>query len=166
MRKIYSIFCALLLISIATPVIAQEAPTGFLVFPAPKQRPLHMSGNSHMGLAGEGADDPLFGNSPPNGEKEKDPQFVIYDLPDEKSEKIASVTTAGAMRVLRASTAYDMYNFDLSDNESERKAELRIWVFEQKKNWMRVRFLFQPPWNGRDGWIKQGSGGGTFSDAE
>lgn len=148
----------------ARSLSAQEVPMGYVVLPAPKPRPVYMSGDSHVGLALGGRDDSQSGS---DGSREKPPEFDVFDFPDEKSERIVSVTTVGAMRILRASTTFDADNVNLLGNdEGDRKPKLKLWVFERQKEWARVRFLMQMPWNGRDGWIRISSTKGTFVEAD
>ncbi len=157
-KELLLIFFAIFLIPCACA--AQEEPIGYLSLPFPKRLTVQQWGMPSTVIL-----DKEQGEVWPEEEQSTTEvrKFPVYAFPDEKSEKIAEVDGAGAVMTLVTVSRPGTYSFDsLTEERKYHEGTLKILVFEKRKDWVRVQFALQPPWNGQDGWVKLGPSTGGY----
>ena len=90
-------------------------------------------------------------------------KFPVFSEPDEKSEHLVDVDISGAFMEIVAVSGPGLKMFE--DNKEMRdfkKGQSQLNVFEQRENWLRIKFRDQLPWNGRAGWLHLNKTPGAF----
>lgn len=94
-------------------------------------------------------------------------KFSVYSEPSELSEKLIDLDIGHApMELMPAAVPGKISAHSPKEQREYEEGRRKIRVYEKRADWLRVKFLYQPPWNGRSAWIRLGENTGGFVDAK
>lgn len=137
-----------------------EQPIGFLQLPEAQKSVLERKGEPQVAMVA-GQQGEIWHES--ERSKRELRKFAVHQEPSVDSEVIIDIDVSGSMFALLTESKPGSYKFNsLEKARRYDTGKSKVLVFEKRGEWVRVKFLDHPPWDGRFGWIRLGVNTGGF----
>ncbi len=149
-----------ILIFIPTALSAEEKALGYIQLPLADKYNVTRVGTPKPVVIG-GRQGEIWYDEQSSASRPK--KFDVFTSPSPKSEKLVAIDASGAMMQILAETTPGKHSSSsLEDQRKYEQGTSKLVVFEKKDHWVKIKFLDQPPWHGRYGWVELSNNSGGF----